>query len=129
MVFFSQEKNIWTKIPWRFFLKKKKKTDSWGDVFKTWLENTLQTLTNPYLFLSILSFQTLTNPYLFLSKNCERNYPTWKWQRKWHKHKKRYGFFVFVFCFISIRWVFCFLFRLLSIVLMYLRLWVIEYSN
>ena len=118
MVFFSQEKNIWTKIPWCFFFKKK--TYSWGDVFKTWLENTLQTLTNPYLFLS-KHLQTRTVQKLWKKLSGVEMAP----EMAQGQEKVR----VFCFCFISIRWVFYFLFRLLSIVLMYLRLWVIEYEN
>ena len=54
-----------------FFFFKKKKTDSWGDVLKTLLENTLQTLTNTSFSPFFLSKHLQTRTTSFFPKTVK----------------------------------------------------------
>ena len=119
-MFFSQEKVFWTKIPlYIYFLK----TDSWVDVLKIWFEKTIQKLTIQATF--SISLVLSLNLSLVLSLNLSFypkaiSYPTWKWQRKWHKHKNKYRFF----CFVSICWVFWFFFLFCEVLCWCINDWI-----
>ena len=111
------------KYPDVFFLKKKKRKLT---LFKT-CSSLFRKYTLHSLFLCILSLKTKSNPYRKSHKAPEMAAEMAPEIAQGQEEVRVFCFFFF--CFISIRWVLCFLLRLLSILLMYLRLWVIEYEN